>query len=148
MLSDTVGFISNLPTQLVAAFRATLEEVLEADIILHVRDISHEDAEAQERDVDAVLRQLGIDPDSGGRILEIWNKIDRFDPDERENLRNIASRRPPERPGFQVNPPPRGGIDEQRVALAESTPPTAPGSAGCTAMPKCSPRSCTTAAST
>ena len=63
MLSDTVGFISNLPTQLVAAFRATLEEVLEADVILHVRDISHEDAEAQERDVDAVLRQLGIDPD-------------------------------------------------------------------------------------
>ena len=56
MLSDTVGFISSLPTQLVAAFRATLEEVLEADIILHVRDISHEDAEAQERDVDAVLR--------------------------------------------------------------------------------------------
>ena len=56
MLSDTAGFISNLPTQLVAAFRATLEEVLQADIILHVRDISHEDAEAQERDVDAVLR--------------------------------------------------------------------------------------------
>ncbi|MBS2085391.1 50S ribosome-binding GTPase, partial [Klebsiella pneumoniae] len=61
MLSDTVGFISNLPTQLVAAFRATLEEVLEADIVLHVRDISHEDAEAQERDVEGVLRQLGID---------------------------------------------------------------------------------------
>src|SRR5579885_1526910 len=68
MLSDTVGFISNLPTQLVAAFRATLEEVLEADIVLHVRDISHEDAEAQQRDVDAVLRQLGINPDTGGRI--------------------------------------------------------------------------------
>ena len=62
MLSDTVGFISNLPTQLVAAFRATLEEVLEADVILHVRDISHEDADAQQRDVDTVLRQLGIDP--------------------------------------------------------------------------------------
>src|SRR2546429_521049 len=92
MLSDTVGFISSLPTQLVAAFRATLEEVLEADIILHVRDISHEDAEAQERDVDAVLRQLGIDPDadSGQRIIEVWNKIDHFDPEERENLRNIA----------------------------------------------------------
>ena len=103
MLSDTVGFISNLPTQLVAAFRATLEEVLEADIILHVRDISHEDAEAQERDVDAVLRQLGIDPDAGARILEVWNKIDRFDPEERENLRNIAARRPPERPCFLVS---------------------------------------------
>ena len=71
MLSDTVGFISNLPTQLVAAFRATLEEVLEADVILHVRDISHEDAEAQQRDVDTVLRQLGIDPDAGQRILEV-----------------------------------------------------------------------------
>ena len=79
MLSDTVGFISNLPTQLVAAFRATLEEVMEADVILHVRDISHEDADAQSHDVDAVLRQLGIDPDAGARILEVWNKIDRFD---------------------------------------------------------------------
>ncbi len=79
MLSDTVGFISNLPTQLVAAFRATLEEVMEADVILHVRDISHEDAEAQQHDVEAVLRQLGIDPGQGARILEVWNKIDRFD---------------------------------------------------------------------
>ena len=86
MLSDTVGFISNLPTQLVAArFELTLEEVLEADIILHVRTTSRmKDAEAQERDVDTVLRQLGIDPDSGQRILEVWNKIDRFTPDERE----------------------------------------------------------------
>jgi len=79
MLSDTVGFISNLPTQLVAAFRATLEEVLEADIILHVRDISHQDADAQERDVEGVLLQLGIDPNAGQRILEVWNKIDQFD---------------------------------------------------------------------
>jgi GTP-binding protein HflX len=103
MLSDTVGFISNLPTQLVAAFRATLEEVLEADIILHVRDISHEDADAQQSDVDAVMRQLGIDTDSGGRIIEIWNKIDRFDAEQRENLANIAARRPPERPCFLVS---------------------------------------------
>jgi GTP-binding protein HflX len=94
MLSDTVGFISNLPTQLVAAFRATLEEVLEADVILHVRDISHEDAEAQQRDVDIVLRQLGINPDAGAHVIEVWNKIDRFTPDERENLSNIAARRP------------------------------------------------------
>jgi 50S ribosomal subunit-associated GTPase HflX len=93
MLSDTVGFISNLPTQLVAAFRATLEEVMEADVILHVRDISHEDAEAQQHDVEAVLRQLGIDPGQGARILEVWNKIDRFDADQRENLENIAARR-------------------------------------------------------
>src|SRR6202041_1217442 len=111
MLSDTVGFISNLPTQLVAAFRATLEEVLEADVILHVRDISHEDADAQERDVDAVLRQLGIDPDAGQRIIELWNKIDRCDPGERENLRNSAPRRPPERPCFLVSAETGEGID-------------------------------------
>src|SRR6201989_2492902 len=119
MLSDTVGFISNLPTQLVAAFRATLEEVLEADIILHVRDISHEDAEAQEQDVDAVLRQLVINPDSGGRILEVWNKIDRFDPEERENLRNIAARRPPERPCFLVSAETGEGIEALLTAIED-----------------------------
>jgi GTP-binding protein HflX len=126
MLSDTVGFISNLPTQLVAAFRATLEEVLEADVILHVRDISHEDAEAQQRDVDTVLRQLGIDPDAG-RILEVWNKIDRFDAQMRENLQNIAARRPPERPCFLVSAETGEGVDalltaiEQRLAATRMT---------------------------
>jgi GTPase len=123
MLSDTVGFISNLPTQLVAAFRATLEEVLEADIILHVRDIAHEDAEAQERDVDTVLRQLGIDPNGGQGvrqgILEVWNKIDRFDPDERENLRNIAARRPPERPCFLVSAETGEGVDALLAAIED-----------------------------
>jgi GTP-binding protein HflX len=126
MLSDTVGFISNLPTQLVAAFRATLEEVLEADIILHVRDISHEDAQAQERDVETVLRQLGIDPDAGARIpdagariLEVWNKIDRFDPEERENLRNIAARRPPERPCLLASAVTGEGIDELLRAIED-----------------------------
>ena len=121
MLSDTVGFISNLPTQLVAAFRATLEEVLEADIILHVRDISHEDAEAQERDVDAVLRQLGIDPEanSGQRVIEVWNKIDRLAAEERENLRNIAARRPPERPCYLVSAHTGEGIDALRAAIED-----------------------------
>jgi GTP-binding protein HflX len=119
MLSDTVGFISNLPTQLVAAFRATLEEVLEADIILHVRDISHEDADAQERDVDTVLRQLGIDPNAGQRILEIWNKIDRFDPEQRENLRNIAARRPPERPCFLVSAETGEGVETLLTAIED-----------------------------
>ena len=101
--------------------------MLEADIILHVRDISHEDAEAQERDVDAVLRQLGIDPDAGQRILEVWNKIDRFDPEERENLRNIAARRPPERPCFLVSAETGEGIDallaaiEDRLAATRTT---------------------------
>jgi GTP-binding protein HflX len=119
MLSDTVGFISNLPTQLVAAFRATLEEVLEADVILHVRDMSHEDAEAQQRDVDAVLRQLGIDPEAGGRILEVWNKIDRFSPEQRENLRNIAARRPPEHPCLLVSAEIGEGIDALQAAIED-----------------------------
>src|ERR1700748_912707 len=124
MLSDTVGFISNLPTQLVAAFRATLEEVLEADIILHVCDISHEDAEAQERDVEGVLRQLGIDPDADGgrRIIEVWNKIDRFDPEERDNLRNIAARRPAERPCFLVSAVSGEGIDALLAAIEDRPP--------------------------
>jgi len=70
ILSDTVGFISDLPTTLVAAFRATLEEVIESDLILHVRDISHEDAEAQSLDVEDVLSQLGITGREEGRLLE------------------------------------------------------------------------------
>lgn len=118
MLSDTVGFISNLPTQLVAAFRATLEEVLEADLILHVRDISHEDAEAQERDVDTVLRQLGVDS-SGGRILEVWNKIDRFEPEQREELANIAARRDPDRPVFLVSAVSGEGVDDLLLAIEQ-----------------------------
>jgi GTPase len=97
ILSDTVGFISDLPTMLIAAFRATLEEVVEADVILHVRDISHEDAEAQSADVEKVLRQLGIDPHDDlhkRALIEVWNKIDRVDADERIRLANIAERRP------------------------------------------------------
>jgi GTP-binding protein HflX len=119
MLSDTVGFISNLPTQLVAAFRATLEEVLEADIILHVRDISHEDAEAQQSDVDNVLRQLGIDIDAGARILEVWNKIDRFDAEERENLANIAARKPADNPVFMVSAVTGEGVTELLTAIED-----------------------------
>jgi GTP-binding protein HflX len=91
--------------------------VLEADIILHVRDIAHEDAEAQERDVDTVLRQLGIDPNGGQGILEVWNKIDRFDAEERENLRNIAARRPPERPCFLVSAETGEGVDALLAAI-------------------------------
>ncbi len=76
ILSDTVGFISNLPTQLVAAFRATLEEVLEADILLHVRDISHEETAEQKRDVEKVLGALGVNEESQKSIIEVLNKID------------------------------------------------------------------------
>jgi GTP-binding protein HflX len=93
ILSDTVGFISDLPTQLVAAFRATLEEVIEADIIVHVRDVSHLDTEAQSKDVANVLRELGIEPDDR-RLIEVWNKIDRVDAAERERLDNMSERQP------------------------------------------------------
>ncbi len=127
MLSDTVGFISDLPTMLVAAFRATLEEVVEADVILHIRDISHEDAEAQQHDVDAILNQLGVDPKGGQRILEVWNKIDRFDPNERETYSNIAARQPSDRPCFLVSAQTGEGLDtllsaiEDRIAETKST---------------------------
>jgi len=86
ILSDTVGFISDLPTHLVAAFRATLEEVLEADLILHVRDISHPDTEAQAEDVLKTLDDLGIDSQTGAPIIEVWNKIDLLDPVYRDKL--------------------------------------------------------------
>ena len=119
MLSDTVGFISDLPTTLVAAFRATLEEVVEADVILHVRDISHEDAEAQQHDVETVLRQLDIDPESGKRLIEVWNKIDRFTPDQRADLANIAARRPPERPCLLVSAVTGEGIDTLLAAIED-----------------------------
>ena len=76
ILSDTVGFISDLPTHLVTAFRATLEEVLEADIIVHVRDIVHADTDAQARDVEVVLELLGIDEARRETVIEAWNKID------------------------------------------------------------------------
>ena len=91
ILSDTVGFISDLPTMLVAAFRATLEEVIEADLILHVRDVSHADTDAQSRDVVEVLGQLGIEPGEG-RVIEVWNKIDRLSSGGREQLDNLAAR--------------------------------------------------------
>jgi GTP-binding protein HflX len=95
ILSDTVGFITDLPTMLVAAFRATLEEVLSADLILHVRDISHLDTEVQRRDVDAVLDELGIDEaDRNLRLVEVWNKIDRLAPDDLAALQAEAGRQP------------------------------------------------------
>jgi GTP-binding protein HflX len=96
ILSDTVGFISDLPTMLVAAFRATLEDVIEADVLLHVRDVSHGDTEAQASDVQGILRELGIDPVDGHRLIEVWNKADLLSPDERTRLANLADRRPPE----------------------------------------------------
>ncbi|EUB95790.1 GTP-binding protein, HflX [Rhizobium sp. CF080] len=91
ILSDTVGFISNLPTHLVAAFRATLEEVLEADLVLHVRDMSDPDNAAQAGDVMRILSDLGIDEkEAAKRIIEVWNKIDRLDPDAHEAIAERA----------------------------------------------------------
>jgi len=83
VLSDTVGFVSDLPTTLVAAFRATLEEVVEADIILHVRDIAHPDSEAQAADVATVLAALDVDVRAPARVIEVWNKIDLLPPEQR-----------------------------------------------------------------
>lgn len=83
ILSDTVGFISDLPTQLVAAFRATLEEVLEADVLLHVRDISHPDSDAQKEDVLSVLSELGVAPEAQDTMIEVWNKIDLLPEEQR-----------------------------------------------------------------
>jgi len=83
ILSDTVGFISDLPTSLIAAFRATLEEVIGADLILHVRDVSHFESDAQAQDVSRVLEELGIGEDRADRIIEVWNKADLLDPEAR-----------------------------------------------------------------
>lgn len=91
IISDTVGFISNLPTELIAAFRATLEEVLAADLILHVRDIGHENTEFQALEVEKVLQSLGVTESIP--VLEIWNKIDIIEPEKKESLSNIAKRR-------------------------------------------------------
>ncbi len=92
VLSDTVGFISDLPTQLVAAFRSTLEEVLEADIILHVRDISHPDSDAQRQDVESVLGSLGIEGERLDQVTEVWNKIDLLPPDDAAAARRRSAR--------------------------------------------------------
>ncbi|MGH6878177.1 MAG: GTPase HflX [Rhizomicrobium sp.] len=87
VISDTVGFIADLPVELIAAFRATLEEVLEADVIVHVRDVAHEESEAQKADVLQVLAELGIENDSDARIVELLNKIDLLDEAARAALR-------------------------------------------------------------
>ncbi len=88
ILSDTVGFVSDLPTHLVAAFRATLEEVIEAELILHVRDIADPDTAAQAEDVYSILSQLGVAKDGHDRVVEVWNKIDLLDPDALDAIRN------------------------------------------------------------
>jgi GTP-binding protein HflX len=92
ILSDTVGFISDLPHELVEAFRATLEEVQEADVVLHVRDVANPDTDAQARDVQAVLAELKVTAEDGKTILEVWNKIDLVEGEAREILDGQARR--------------------------------------------------------
>jgi GTPase len=114
ILSDTVGFISALPTELVAAFRATLEEVLGADLIVHVRDISHADTEAQARDVKTILTTLGLD-ENRPRI-EVWNKLDLLAPDERAARIARAAR---DDAVFAISAQSGDGLDTMLAGIAE-----------------------------
>jgi GTPase len=116
ILSDTVGFISDLPTTLVAAFRATLEEVIEADVILHIRDLSHDDTGAQSHDVEKVLGELGIEA-TDRRIIEVWNKLDRFDAEGRARVLNLAERQPAERQPVVVSALSGEGLDRLIAAV-------------------------------
>lgn len=92
ILSDTVGFVSDLPHELVAAFHATLEEVCEADVVVHVRDAAHPDTEAQRDEVHGVLAELGLEPAAGNGLIEVLNKIDLLTPDQRRVMSNRARR--------------------------------------------------------
>jgi GTP-binding protein HflX len=116
ILSDTVGFISDLPTQLVAAFRATLEEVLEADVLLHVRDISHPDSDAQKEDVLAVLSELGVAPEAQDTMIEVWNKIDLMP----ETQRLLVAERPTGASEVPVSAITGEGIDHLLSRLDEA----------------------------
>jgi GTP-binding protein HflX len=120
ILSDTVGFISDLPTQLVAAFRATLEEVTAADVILHVRDIANPDSAMQKRQVLEVLGALGIIEGEGAEptipVIELWNKWDLLDPQRRQELEAIAESDPDVLPISAVT---GYGVDELRALLGD-----------------------------
>jgi GTP-binding protein HflX len=116
ILSDTVGFISDLPTMLVAAFRATLEEVIEADVILHIRDVSHTDSEAQLRDVEKVLGELGIAA-ADRRLIEVWNKIDCLDAEARARVLNLVERQPADRRPVAVSALTGEGMERLLTAI-------------------------------
>jgi GTP-binding protein HflX len=120
ILSDTVGFVSDLPTQLIAAFRATLEEVVAADLILHVRDIAHPDNDAQRTDVLAVLAELGLDEPAGDdndlpAMLEVWNKIDMLTPDALEALQDKAAKSG----AFMISAVTGEGVDQLKTAIVD-----------------------------
>jgi GTP-binding protein HflX len=123
ILSDTVGFISDLPHELVEAFRATLEEVQEADVVLHVRDIASEESAAQAADVRAVLERLGVDMDERA-ILEVWNKIDLLDPQARADVIGDARRaHPPATPVSAVSGEGTNALLAAVAALVDEAPP-------------------------
>jgi len=123
ILSDTVGFVSDLPTELVAAFRATLEEVTTADLIVHVRDITHPDSEAQYADVVAILDSLGVNGPQDGEgdapaaiaQIEIWNKIDTASPEHRAEIEEMAARR---RDVAVISAETGEGVDAARALMA------------------------------
>jgi GTP-binding protein HflX len=116
ILSDTVGFVSDLPTELIAAFRATLEEVREADLLVHVRNMAHPDREAQREDVDDVLASLGLAEVGAPPRIEAWNKIDLLAGEERERLLEEARRREDVVPISAVT---GEGLDALRECMAE-----------------------------
>jgi GTPase len=117
ILSDTVGFVSDLPTELIAAFRATLEEVREADLLVHVRNMAHPDREAQREDVDDVLASLGLAEEGAPPRIEAWNKLDLLSAEERERLDEDARRREDVVPISAVT---SEGLDALRERMAES----------------------------
>ncbi len=118
ILSDTVGFISDLPTELVAAFRATLEEVLDADLIIHVRDISHAQHKEQARDVMDILHSIGVA--EGAPMIEVWNKIDRLSDAEQDAMRNTDARL---KDVYAISAITGEGLDRLLVDIAERLKP-------------------------
>jgi GTP-binding protein HflX len=116
ILSDTVGFVSDLPTELVAAFRATLEEVREADLLVHVRNMAHPDREAQREDVEDVLASLGLAEEGAPPRIEAWNKVDLLSGEERTHLDDEARRRADVVPISAIT---GDGLEELRNCTAE-----------------------------
>jgi GTP-binding protein HflX len=116
ILSDTVGFVSDLPTELIAAFRATLEEVREADLLVHVRNMAHSDREAQREDVEDVLASLGLAEEGAPPRIEAWNKVDLLSEEERLRLYEEARRREDVVPISAVT---GEGLDSLRERMAE-----------------------------
>jgi GTP-binding protein HflX len=117
ILSDTVGFVSDLPTELIAAFRATLEEVASADLLVHVRDMAHADREAQRDDVDEVLQSLGLAEEGAPPRIEAWNKVDLLSGEERTRLGEEARRREDVVPISAIT---GEGVDALREHLAKN----------------------------